>query len=70
MPHTVLVIDDEPGVVKYVGTLLQRAGYAVIPAIGPHEALQAFTDSPDSISLVLTDIVMPEVNGLELIKLM
>lgn len=67
MQPTILVVDDEPGVVQLVSRMLQRAGYSVVPAVGPQEALQAFTHSPDAISLVLTDIRMPEINGLELI---
>ncbi len=70
MRHTVLVVDDDPGVVKFVGTLLERGGYTVIPAVGPHEALTAFTNAPDSISLVLADVVMPQIDGLELVKRM
>ena len=67
MQHTVLVVDDEPSVVRYVSELLRRAGYAVIAAVGPHAALEAFTSSPASIALVLADIVMPEIKGVELI---
>jgi len=68
--QTVLVVDDEPTVVELVASLLRRAGYEVVPAVGPHEALEALAHSRDAISLVLADIVMPEINGLELVKRM
>ncbi len=62
---TILVVDDEPSVLALVRTMLWRAGYTVLEASGPEEALKlASAESP--IDLLVTDVLMPEMNGYEL----
>ena len=57
----VLVVDDDPGVLRYISHLLAPEGYDVIQANGGKEALvRTQCDSPD---LVLLDVMMPEPNG-------
>ena len=63
---TILVVDDEPALLGLVGTMLWRAGYQVLEASAPSEALRIYAEHPASIWLVLTDIRMPEMNGYEL----
>jgi len=59
---TVLVIDDEPHVVKYLETLLQDSGYSTVSAANGKEAMKkAKTQKPD---LVCLDITMPEQSGI------
>lgn len=67
MPETILLVDDEPQVVSLVREMLAREGYTVIGASGGAEALDAIKANPDRhLDLLLTDIVMPELNGREL----
>ncbi len=67
MHETILLVDDEPQVVSLVREMLVRDGYTVLGASGGAEALELIKNNPDkAIDLLLTDIVMPEVNGREL----
>ena len=63
---TILVVDDEPALLALVRTMLWRAGYAVLEAPGGAEALQIADDREAPIRLLLTDILMPDMNGYEL----
>jgi CheY-like chemotaxis protein len=63
---TILVVDDEPAILGLIGTILWRAGYQVLEASAPSEALRICAEHPAPIRLVLTDIRMPEMNGYEL----
>jgi len=61
---SVLVVDDEPGVRALVQDILLREGYPVVHAGDPWEALDVAESHP--ISLLLTDVMMPSMNGYEL----
>ncbi len=64
-PH-VLIVDDEPNVRRVLGTLLEQAGYATTPADSGKVALDLVrAKDPD---LVLTDLKMPGMDGLELLR--
>lgn len=63
--HIVLV-DDETILLKTMGLMLERLGYAVESFSNPLEALKRFKESPDSVDLLLTDMTMPEMDGLTL----
>jgi two-component system, cell cycle sensor histidine kinase and response regulator CckA len=63
---TILVVDDEPPLVALVGMMLSRAGYQVLEASDGDEALRISAEHPEPIRLLLTDILMPEMNGYEL----
>jgi len=60
---TVLVVEDEPAVRAFVVSTLERAGYRVLVAGSPAEAVALTDGLSDSIDLLLTDMVMPETNG-------
>ena len=64
--ETILVVEDEPGVRHLAIEALQRYGYAVISAASGSEALSLAQEFPDRIDLLLTDVVMPGLNGREL----
>lgn len=66
--RTVLVVDDEPLIRNFVRQLLTRRGVASVEAINGAEALALFREQADHIGLVLTDIHMPVMNGLDLIR--
>jgi signal transduction histidine kinase len=64
----VLLVDDDPGVVRLGEHLLERLGYRVDGYTDPRAALVAFTASPDRYALVLTDLAMPELSGTEVAR--
>jgi DNA-binding NtrC family response regulator len=63
---TVLVVDDEPAVRKSTARLLRRAGLDVLEAGSASEALALGRDEGQRIDVLLTDVVMPDTNGIEL----
>jgi PAS domain S-box-containing protein len=62
----VLVAEDDAAVRQVVSTVLRRAGYVVLDAAGPLEALAIAREYPEPIDLLLTDAVMPLSSGKEL----
>jgi signal transduction histidine kinase/DNA-binding response OmpR family regulator len=63
--ETILLVEDEPALRTIVGDELRFRGYTVIQAAGGPEALRV-VESGEPIDLLVTDIVMPELNGREL----
>ncbi len=61
--ETVLVVEDDAGVRDLVRIMLAASGYRVISAAGAAEAEQVCAGGGEDIDLVLTDVVMPEMNG-------
>ena len=58
---SILVVDDEPAVLKVLVTRLQLAGYQVFSATNGEEALEAFhRESPD---LIVLDVMLPKMDG-------
>lgn len=66
MKTAVLVVDDEPLMRKLVRTILERSGVDVLDAASGNDACDVFATARDRIGLVLTDIVMPGMDGLSL----
>jgi PAS domain S-box-containing protein len=64
--ETVLVVEDENALRTLVERVLCRAGYIVLSAANGIEALRVFEQHKGSLHLLLTDVVMPEMNGREL----
>ncbi len=64
MPQ-VMVVDDEPMVRQFVMSVLSSSGYKVLAAESPAQALGVLDTHPD-LDLVVTDVVMPGGNGLDL----
>jgi CheY-like chemotaxis protein len=63
---TILVADDNPDTLGHVRALLEISGYAVITASNGEEALGIFERHQTQISLLLTDVAMPKINGFDL----
>jgi PAS domain S-box-containing protein len=62
----ILLIDDNPAIVQVIKSLLERSGYEVFSTTTPNEAIRFAVESVERINLLLTDVVMPEINGKEL----
>ena len=62
----VLLVDDSVSVRKFVGGMLERAGFRVVAARDGAEALQQLAERP--VDVVVTDLEMPRLNGYELIR--
>lgn len=66
--ETILLVEDEPSVRRATGRLLRRCGYTVHEAGHGQDALTQYGQQLDSIDLVLTDLVMPHMGGIELVR--
>lgn len=64
--ETILVVEDEENVRSLTCTLLRRLGYTVLEAANAGTALEIVKNDPNVIHLVLTDVIMPDMNGREL----
>lgn len=62
-PATILVVDDEPDMLRLVEAILTEQGYSVITARGADIAIRTFQKMPRRPDLVLTDVVMPGMSG-------
>jgi PAS domain S-box-containing protein len=66
--ETILLVEDEPAVLRLGKRMLEGLGYQVITAALPSEAVALAKQHGASIQLLITDIVMPEMNGRELAR--
>lgn len=67
MKHRVFVVDDEPDVVDLLRTILETGDHDVEVATDPQLALSQLLDSPPD--LLILDLMMPQLDGFELLKL-
>jgi PAS domain S-box-containing protein len=63
---TILVVEDEPEILNLCRIMLQKSGFKVYAANSPSEAIAIAEENSGKIDLVLTDVVMPEMNGVDL----
>ncbi len=61
--ETILVVEDEPTVLEATTTMLEYLGYRIITAPNGEKAIAIFEDRKTKIDLVLSDMVMPDMNG-------
>lgn len=66
--ETVLVVEDETANLAIVTEMLRGLGYTVIPASTPSEAMERAKEHANEIDLLLTDVIMPEMNGRDLAR--
>lgn len=64
----ILVVDDEPDILAVVRIMLDRWGFQSDTFTNPFDALAAFQKNPSAYGLVITDVRMPRMNGLDLAK--
>src|SRR5215471_8141700 len=65
--ETILVVDDEESLARLAEEVLASLGYEPVGCVGAGEALRLFCAAPQRFDAVLTDAIMPEMSGLELI---
>jgi PAS domain S-box-containing protein len=66
--ETILLVEDEPMILDIAVGILQRQGYTVMAAATPGEAIRLAREYAGEIHLLMTDVVMPEMNGRDLAK--
>jgi|SRR5579864_4762283 two-component system response regulator HydG len=66
--ETILVVDDEPGVLELVRIILDRHGYRILAVDSGAKALEICERRDVRIDLLLTDVMMPGMNGLALVR--
>ena len=65
---TILVTEDDPEIAKLVERILTSAGYRPLIASRPSEALSILEQTSREIELLITDLMLPEMSGLELLE--
>jgi two-component system cell cycle sensor histidine kinase/response regulator CckA len=65
--ETVLLVEDDPAVLRMTTKALEERGYTVLCAGGPGEAIRTADEHAGEIDLLLTDVIMPEMNGRDLV---
>jgi PAS domain S-box-containing protein len=66
--ETILLVEDEPAILRMTRMMLERMGYSVLPAATPGEAIDLAKTHADKIHFLMTDVVMPEMNGRDMAK--
>lgn len=67
-PAKILIVDDEPAVLSLAELVIISSGFPVLTSKTGHEGLKTFVNSGNEVSVLVTDIRMPGMDGLELAK--
>ena len=66
-PQTVLVVDDDDDPRRFIVRVLAKAGYHTEDTNDPHQVIRRYEDGKHDIDLLITDVMMPKMNGLTLV---
>lgn len=66
--ETILLVEDEPAILCMTTEMLEKMGYTVMVAGTPGEAIKLAKEYVGELNLLLTDVIMPEMNGRDLAK--
>ena len=66
--ETILLVEDEPAILDMIQIMLEMQGYTVLPAGTPGKAIRLAGEHAGQIHLLMTDVVMPEMNGRDLAR--
>jgi CheY-like chemotaxis protein len=61
--ETILLVEDESAILNITATILKKQGYTVLPASSPAEAIRIVKEQDGEIHLLVTDVIMPGMNG-------
>jgi len=64
--ETILLVEDEPSILSMTRMMLEKKGYTVLAAATPTEAIEKTKNHSGAIDLLMTDVVMPQMNGRDL----
>jgi two-component system, cell cycle sensor histidine kinase and response regulator CckA len=64
----ILIVDDDPGVCEFVAAAVRAMGFEAVCAANGWEAMSTFEASPDRFDLVITDLIMPFIDGNEMVR--
>jgi DNA-binding NtrC family response regulator len=67
-PTQILVIDDDEDILNLFSGFLKNEGYGVTSFLDPLKALQEIHRRPQKYSIIITDIRMPGISGIELVR--
>ncbi|WP_186809525.1 response regulator, partial [Aliivibrio fischeri] len=68
LKHTILLVDDSSFILEQLKTVILESGYSLITAENGEEAWDEYKKNIDVISLIVTDVEMPKMDGLHLCK--
>jgi PAS domain S-box-containing protein len=66
--ETILICEDDESIRRLVDTMLSSQGYHVIQSGSPQRAIELLRESSDTIDLLLTDVVLPQMSGIDLAR--
>ncbi len=61
--ETILLVEDEPALLKLTKKMLERQGYTVVAASTPAEAIRLSQEQTGTIALIIVDVILPEMSG-------
>jgi CheY-like chemotaxis protein len=65
--ETILVVEDDMAILNYAKQILESLGYTIIAENSPSEAIRIASENAGNIQLLISDVIMPEMNGRELL---
>ena len=65
---SVLIVDDEPDILTIFKQSLEKAGYSTYGFVNPSAALEHYLQNPQSYQIIISDVRMPGMSGLELAR--
>jgi DNA-binding response OmpR family regulator len=68
LPHSVMVVDDEPEIANLYREFLRKSGFISTCFIDPLLALEHYNQNPNRYSLIITDLCMPSLDGIRFAK--
>ncbi|MCK5163679.1 MAG: response regulator [Desulfobacula sp.] len=68
--ETILVVEDDPAILKIIQKILEGLGYTVLTSNAPEKVMDIVKEYTGKIHLLITDVVMPKMNGHDLAKLL
>jgi len=66
--ETILLVEDEPAILELITMMLEKQGYTILAAPTPGKAIRLAREHAGEIHLLMTDVIMPEMNGRDLAK--